>query len=154
MQENFCQVLELEGSHHGRARETAEIHILMRAFRPLPLTPVYSSCHHIRRSAKAPLVTMTKAFSQRARVILVSDLDWTMVRALGLSMLACKLSLSVHRVILPQVDHDDKQHAALNAFKRLWADKFAEDSLLVFSTGRSYALFSKLTVSSLHARSL
>ena len=47
---------------------------------------------------------------------------------------------------MPQVDHNDKQHAALEAFKQLWADKFAHDSLLVFSTGRSHALFKELQV--------
>eukprot|EP00891_Asterochloris_glomerata_P006266 jgi/Astpho2/6266/fgenesh1_pm.00088_%23_25_t len=43
-----------------------------------------------------------------------------------------------------QVDHDDKQNAALNAFNELWKSKFAEDSLLVFSTGRSLALYNEL----------
>ena len=45
-----------------------------------------------------------------------------------------------------QVDHEDKQNAALNAFNELWKSKFAEDSLLVFSTGRSLALYNELRV--------
>jgi sucrose-6-phosphatase len=45
------------------------------------------------------------------------------------------------------VDHDDKEHAALNKFGQLWKDKFAADSLLVFSTGRSHALYEELRVS-------
>ena len=45
-----------------------------------------------------------------------------------------------------QVDHDDKEHAALNKFGQLWKDKFASDSLLVFSTGRSHALYEELRV--------
>lgn len=47
-----------------------------------------------------------------------------------------------------QVDHDDKQNAALKAFNELWKSKFAEDSLLVFSTGRSLALYNELRVCS------
>ena len=47
-----------------------------------------------------------------------------------------------------QVDHEDKQNAALNAFNELWKSKFAEDSLLVFSTGRSLALYNELRVCS------
>ena len=45
-----------------------------------------------------------------------------------------------------QADHDDKEHKALNAFNDLWRSKFAHDSLLVFSTGRSHALYSQLRV--------
>lgn len=46
----------------------------------------------------------------------------------------------------PQADHDDKEHKALNAFNELWRSKFAQDSLLVFSTGRSHALYTQLQV--------
>lgn len=45
-----------------------------------------------------------------------------------------------------QVDHNDKENKALNAFNELWESKFAKDSLLVFSTGRSHALYSELRV--------
>lgn len=45
------------------------------------------------------------------------------------------------------MDHDDKEHTALNAFGTLWKEKFAADSLLVFSTGRSHALYEELRVS-------
>ncbi len=44
------------------------------------------------------------------------------------------------------MDHNDKEHAALNAFGQLWKEKFAEDSLLVLSTGRSHALYEELRV--------
>jgi hypothetical protein len=47
-----------------------------------------------------------------------------------------------------QVDHDDKEHAALTAFNELWKSKFAHDSLLVFSTGRSHHLYEELRVRS------
>eukprot|EP00884_Botryococcus_braunii_P008077 jgi/Botrbrau1/17270/Bobra.0015s0028.1 len=58
--------------------------------------------------------------SKQYRFILVSDLDWTMV------------------------DHDDPANASLNAFNELWRSKFAHECLLVFSTGRSHALYSDL----------
>lgn len=45
-----------------------------------------------------------------------------------------------------QVDHEDKSNTSLNAFNELWKSKFAHDSLLVFSTGRSHALYSDLRV--------
>lgn len=46
-----------------------------------------------------------------------------------------------------QVDHEDKENKALLAFNELWVSKFAHDSLLVFSTGRSHALYTQLKVS-------
>ncbi|PSC72019.1 Sucrose-phosphatase 2 [Micractinium conductrix] len=63
---------------------------------------------------------MTGELARRARFMLVSDLDWTMV------------------------DHGDFNHAALRAFNRLWVSAYAPDSLLVFSTGRSPPLFHEL----------
>ena len=87
-----------------------------------------------------------KAFSRRARVILVSDLDWTMVSPGDLSRCCILLPARVPADLncWLQVDHNDKEHAALTAFKQLWAQHFAKDSLLVFSTGRSHALFREL----------
>ena len=49
-----------------------------------------------------------------------------------------------------QVDHEDHDNKALNAFNQLWESKFAKDSLLVFSTGRSHALYSDLRVRHMH----
>lgn len=49
------------------------------------------------------------------------------------------------------MDHDDREHAALNKFGQLWKDNFASDSLLVFSTGRSHALYEQLRVGPLEA---
>ncbi|GBF89226.1 hypothetical protein Rsub_02103 [Raphidocelis subcapitata] len=54
------------------------------------------------------------------RFVLVSDLDHTMVQ------------------------NEDPAHARLLAFNALWASSFAPDPLLVFSTGRSPALFAQL----------
>ncbi|CAL5220768.1 g2832 [Coccomyxa viridis] len=42
------------------------------------------------------------------------------------------------------VDHHDHDNKALTAFNQLWESKFAKDSLLVFSTGRSHALYTDL----------
>lgn len=56
----------------------------------------------------------------KPRYCIVSDLDHTMV------------------------DHHDTQFTSLLAFNRLWTSKFAHDSLLVFSTGRSLELYKQL----------
>ena len=42
------------------------------------------------------------------------------------------------------VDHDDKECKGLQEFNALWQEKLSKDSLLVFSTGRSHALYEQL----------
>ena len=64
--------------------------------------------------------SLPRALSKRPRLLVVSDLDWTMV------------------------DHDDKEHKGLQEFNALWPEKLSHDSLLVFSTGRSHALYEQL----------
>ena len=49
-----------------------------------------------------------------------------------------------------QVDHNDKENRALLEFNDLWQRSFSKDSLLVFSTGRSHALYEELRVRRLH----
>lgn len=48
------------------------------------------------------------------------------------------------------MDHHDHDNKALTAFNQLWESKFAKDSLLVFSTGRSHALYTDLRVRQMH----
>ena len=43
-----------------------------------------------------------------------------------------------------KVDHSDPSHSALHVFNALWDAHFAADCLLVYSTGRSHALYEKL----------
>eukprot|EP00193_Tetraselmis_chui_P001548 CAMPEP_0177763246 /NCGR_PEP_ID=MMETSP0491_2-20121128/6771_1 /TAXON_ID=63592 /ORGANISM="Tetraselmis chuii, Strain PLY429" /LENGTH=275 /DNA_ID=CAMNT_0019279345 /DNA_START=183 /DNA_END=1010 /DNA_ORIENTATION=+ len=64
--------------------------------------------------------------AEQPRVMLVSDLDYTMV------------------------DHSDTQHAALRAFAAVWKSHFERDSLLVFNTGRSLQLFNQLQADTPH----
>lgn len=56
---------------------------------------------------------VTESLSGPPKLMLVSDLDFTMV------------------------DHKDPSHSSLRQFNALWESKYAKDSLLVFSTGRS-----------------
>jgi hypothetical protein len=42
------------------------------------------------------------------------------------------------------VDHTDKGHASLLRFNNLWAAEYAHNSLLVFSTGRSFEKYTEL----------
>lgn len=114
---------------------------------------------------------VTEALSCKSRFCLVSDLDWTMVSAfttalhrtlrcgghartcLGECALSDAASDAAARApwppCPPQVDHKDITHEALLRFNRLWLTRFAQDSLLVFSTGRSPELFHALAVSPL-----
>jgi hypothetical protein len=46
-----------------------------------------------------------------------------------------------------QVQNEDPTHEQLQLFNKLWNISFAHDSILVFSTGRSPALFHQLWVS-------
>jgi hydroxymethylpyrimidine pyrophosphatase-like HAD family hydrolase len=63
---------------------------------------------------------MKGSVAMKPRFCIVSDLDHTMV------------------------DHHDTQFTSLLGFNRMWASKFAHDSLLVFSTGRSLELYKQL----------
>lgn len=66
----------------------------------------------------APRVSLPK----KNRMVLVSDLDWTMV------------------------NHSDVHHRDLLMFNKTWMKQFSEDSLLIYSSGRSPTLYKELAV--------
>lgn len=83
-----------------------------------------------------------------ARLMIVSDLDQTMVRisirSFGLSrskeLIQTVLKLTNVQsfwIIHLQIDHSDLENLSLLRFQALWESEFSQDSLLVFSTGRS-----------------
>lgn len=48
--------------------------------------------------------------------------------------------------LVAQVQNEDPTHEKLQLFNKLWTMSFAPDSILIFSTGRSPALFCELWV--------
>jgi sucrose-6F-phosphate phosphohydrolase len=84
-----------------------------------------------------------------ARLMIVSDLDHTMVGSLILFFMLVLLH-SFAAVILfgkmfpLQVDHHDSDNLSLLRFNALWESNYRHDSLLVFSTGRSATLYKQL----------
>lgn len=85
-----------------------------------------------------------------ARLMIVSDLDHTMVG----SLTDCVIGVSFHsfhfcsdfsgEMLLLQVDHHDTENLSLLRFNSLWEANYRHDSLLVFSTGRSPTLYKEL----------
>ncbi|XP_066365070.1 probable sucrose-phosphatase 3 [Miscanthus floridulus] len=74
-----------------------------------------------------------------ARLMIVSDLDQTMVRKPSISdeSRRCCVLQCFGSFTYMQVDHDDPEDLSLLRFEALWEAEFAHDSLLIFSTGRS-----------------
>lgn len=82
-----------------------------------------------------------------AKLMIVSDLDLTMVYFFNL---ATSRFISLGKfwwngdIIISQVDHDDKENTSLLKFNALWEAYYRRNSLLVFSTGRSPAMYREL----------
>lgn len=83
-----------------------------------------------------------------ARLMIVSDLDHTMVGFLIDCVILVSLYFFFYEVVLLckyfQVDHHDKENLSLLRFNSLWEANYRHDSLLVFSTGRSPTLYKEL----------
>ena len=95
-------------------------------------------------------------FDGSARLMIVSDLDQTMV-CKPLIFLSIQTQELTHAVffymvdqslmfwnIHMQFDHDDPEDLSLLRFGALWEAEFAHDSLLIFSTGRSLISYKDL----------
>lgn len=82
---------------------------------------------------------MASRLNGSARLMLVSDLDYTMVSKL-LSLLPIGTNIDLvcdFLFLVNQVDHDEPGNTSLLRFNALWEAYYRHDSLLVFSTGRS-----------------
>lgn len=136
------------------------------ASRPIPQqssTPHYKRPGHPWRGrpkqylvscAGLGAMAQTSVLAHPHRLVLVSDLDWTMVH-LSRQLVSSERHRMRRRskeiylaVCVAQVDHSDKANTALLKFNELWKAKLASNSLLIFSTGRSHKLFQELKVRS------
>ena len=82
-----------------------------------------------------------------ARLMVVSDLDHTMVRLVIVCFDANTTVFLFYfhtNSMLLQVDHHDSENLSLLRFNALWEANYRHDSLLVFSTGRSPTLYKQL----------